>query len=229
VPYILSCNEPLGKACTRWCAQCEKCAFVYALLAACLEPPEVWAIFGDDLLQLDEPSARFEELIGCRGATRLPNGRQLPGKDALAALHAAGKGGAEARMLSYLKGHTLLKPLDCVGTKEEARMALLLAERRRDAWVCRQCSDARTESARGAGAGNTGASAPPRFFRGGVWQRARAEVLASLPTLAPLLDDFQTEHLLPPWLEPTLRKLHTQRAVTAEQLVSAAGEAPSSS
>ena len=70
VPYILSCNEPLDPDSSRWCARCEKCAFVYALLAAFLpSPQEAWAVFGEDMLQLPSCHARFEELIGSRGQT----------------------------------------------------------------------------------------------------------------------------------------------------------------
>lgn len=58
-----------------------RCAFVYALLAAFIDPPEVWAVFGDDLLQSDDAAARFEELIGTRGSPhsiRLEAGPRLP-------------------------------------------------------------------------------------------------------------------------------------------------------
>ena len=37
LPLILSCNEALGRNHSRWCASCEKCAFVFALLSAFLE------------------------------------------------------------------------------------------------------------------------------------------------------------------------------------------------
>ena len=95
----------------------DRCAFVYALLAAFLEPPEAWSVFGDDLLQVSGPTAqRFEELLGARSVTRLPDGRALPGRDALAAQQAAtGRGSPESRLLRYLDGHSTLKPLDCVG------------------------------------------------------------------------------------------------------------------
>ena len=52
LPFILSCNEPLGLQNSRWCAECEKCAFVYILLGAFLEPHLVMGVFGDDLLQV---------------------------------------------------------------------------------------------------------------------------------------------------------------------------------
>ena len=187
LPYILSCNEPLGPSSSRWCAQCEKCAFVYALLAAfCARPPDVWAVFGDDLFQQrGHANARFEELLGARGTTRLPDGRALPGRDALAkAKAAAPRGSAEARMLAYLDGHTALKPLDCVGTKEEARLALFLAEKRYHAYAVARGGEAGSGASHAAAAtgddedtcppctGATTTRAPrmaPRFFRGAVW------------------------------------------------------------
>lgn len=200
---MLSCNEPLGDNSSRWCAQCEKCAFVYALLAAFVDPPEVWAVFGEDLLQMSGATMqRFEELIGARGATRLPDGRTLPGKEALERLRAAGQANPETRMLEYVDGHTALKPLDCVGTKEEARLALFLAERRRLAWARREGLEPK----------------PPRFFRSGVWAKARREVRAGLGELGALLDEFNGEHLLPAWLEPLMRGLHDDRAVKSEAL-----------
>ena len=203
LPYMLSCNEPLGQNSSRWCAQCEKCAFVYALLAAFLDPPEVWAVFGEDMLQVSgPPMQRFEELLGARAITRLPDGRTLPGKEALERLSASGQKSPETRMLSYLDGHTALKPLDCVGTKEEAQLALFLAERRRVAWAKREGHEPKL----------------PRFFRGGVWAKARGEVRTNIRRVAALLDDFNGEHLLPAWLEPLMSELHAQRVVQAEEL-----------
>lgn len=61
---------------------------------------------------------------------------------------------------------------------------------------------------------------PPRFFRGGVWAKARCEVCADFARHAELLDEFNEEHLLPPWLEPLMRELHSQRSVTGEMLAS---------
>ena len=102
----MSTHEPLGHNSSRWCAECEKCAFVFALLSAFNSPPEVWSIFGDDLFQTSTASARFNELLGVRGVTRLPDGREFPGRQQLSHL----KTGPEAAMLAYEDGHDALKP-----------------------------------------------------------------------------------------------------------------------
>lgn len=46
-PRFLSCN--VGQRRNVWCGECPKCAFVYLLLAAFLEPPVLRSIFGRDL------------------------------------------------------------------------------------------------------------------------------------------------------------------------------------
>eukprot|EP00897_Mesotaenium_endlicherianum_P010491 jgi/Mesen1/9470/ME000063S08920 len=55
---------------TRWCGACSKCLFVCILLGAFLEPPQVWAIFGDDLLQKQEMAGVLEELLGRGGKSK---------------------------------------------------------------------------------------------------------------------------------------------------------------
>ena len=42
-----------------WCARCDKCAFVFALLSAYCEPAAVRAVFGADLLATSEGCALF--------------------------------------------------------------------------------------------------------------------------------------------------------------------------
>lgn len=59
---FLSCNEPIDH--TRWCATCEKCAFVFLLMSAFLPPPQVWAVFGDNLFEKRALANTFLALIG---------------------------------------------------------------------------------------------------------------------------------------------------------------------
>lgn len=64
---FISCNFPLEKEGSRWCANCPKCCFVFLLLSAYLPPREVWAVFGDNLLERESLFVMFEELLGREG------------------------------------------------------------------------------------------------------------------------------------------------------------------
>ncbi len=59
---FLSCNQPVGE--TRWCSKCSKCCFVQLLLAGNLEPSQVCAVFGDDLLEKEELLPIYRVLLG---------------------------------------------------------------------------------------------------------------------------------------------------------------------
>lgn len=59
---FLSCNQPVGE--TRWCSKCPKCCFVQLLLAGNLEPSQVCAVFGDDLLEKQELLPIYRVLLG---------------------------------------------------------------------------------------------------------------------------------------------------------------------
>ena len=184
LPLILSCNEPLGRDRSRWCARCDKCAFVFALLSAYCEPAAVRAVFGDDLLETSEGCELLEALLGLRPAAQPPGRAALPTPATLP--HLSDKA-VERRLLSYVPGCTGLRPLDCVGSVAETRLALSLAEGRRQACGC----------------------ASPRFFRSDAWAKVRpapGEAAAFA-----LLDDFNEEHSMPAWFESTARRLWTER------------------
>lgn len=114
LPLFISCNLPDG---TRWCGRCAKCAFVFVLLSAFVEPPsgvctlsaqalrvsnpnvpafppsvfsKAWAVFGDNLFEEELLFAQFDSLAGVASTT---------------------------------------KPLECVGTAEEVRFCLTRAVR----------------------------------------------------------------------------------------------------
>jgi len=61
-----SCNRAyrMGAGDVGWCGQCDKCRFVYLVLAAFLAPSALRAIFGRDLLNEPEQIPGFEELLG---------------------------------------------------------------------------------------------------------------------------------------------------------------------
>lgn len=72
-----------------WCGECSKCAFLFLMLAAFLEPKELELMFGANLFDSEGLQVEFKELLGL--GTK--------------------------------------KPFDCVGTFEECRVALLMAEK----------------------------------------------------------------------------------------------------
>ena len=169
-------------------------------VSRCVDPPQVWGVFGDDLFQTSAAAKRFDELLGVGLDTRLPDGRKLPGRAQLAAL----KTGPEKAMLTYLPGVDQLKPLDCVGTAEEARLALMLAER--------QCAAYSEQHKLGA---------LPAYFRSATWQRVRAGLQQTEThgaATARILDEYNEENLMPTWLEPTARRLFSERTITSASL-----------
>ena len=238
VPLILSCNEPLGRQNSRWCAECEKCCFVYILLGAFLEPHVVMGVFGDDLLQTQAASARFDELLGLRNATRLPDGRALPGRTALEQLQSGRSqshglytaDGPEARLLAYLPGHDALKPLDCVGTREEATLAMWLTERRRSRWagqMCSKCAGGSSGSSSAGSSSRSGETDPqpedgnrppsrppltqPAYLATERWRQVKAGMEKDLPKALALLDEYNEENNHPPWFGKVARRLHDER------------------
>lgn len=70
--HFLSCNKGLKQATgstathAAWCGACAKCAFVYVLLSAFLEPQKVQTIFGKNLFEDTSLLPLFEELLGLR-------------------------------------------------------------------------------------------------------------------------------------------------------------------
>jgi UDP-N-acetyl-alpha-D-muramoyl-L-alanyl-L-glutamate epimerase len=52
---------------TLWCNKCPKCAFVYALFAAFIEPKTLIAMFGANLLDSEELLKLYTELLGLEG------------------------------------------------------------------------------------------------------------------------------------------------------------------
>lgn len=62
---FLSCNRGL-KNDNGWCGKCAKCAFVFAMLSAFLEPGKVEGIFGGNLFEDEDLLLTFEELLGLK-------------------------------------------------------------------------------------------------------------------------------------------------------------------
>jgi hypothetical protein len=59
---FMSCNEPIDD--TRWCAKCDKCAFVYLLMSAFLPQEQVWLVFGENLFEKPALLPVFLRLVG---------------------------------------------------------------------------------------------------------------------------------------------------------------------
>ena len=226
---------------------------VFVLLSAFLAPPDVWGVFGDDLLpeQGRGGAPRRARRPSAVTSVKLPDGRQLPSRQALAKLQsaaAAEAAGAAARaaaraaaashlmaaspvsMLAYLDGHDTLV-LDCVGSVE--RRGSPRGSPSGGARGGRSTSSPRRMGASAAGRSD-GALRPPSYFAGANWRAVRAEIerrgaggggaaaaaeeeddaaaAAALPPLVGLLDEWNAEHLIPPWLAPTVRRLWEERA-----------------
>jgi hypothetical protein len=65
-----SCNRNFhldGPRTVRWCLDCPKCLFVYLCLAPFLDPDQMRAIFGEDLLATPERVQGFEALLELDG------------------------------------------------------------------------------------------------------------------------------------------------------------------
>lgn len=63
---FLSCNVGLSKG-GGWCGECSKCAFVFAILSAFLEPQILQKIFRKNLFEDKKLFPIFEELLGIKG------------------------------------------------------------------------------------------------------------------------------------------------------------------
>lgn len=50
----------------RWCGQCPKCAFVFAMMAAFVPSDALLAMFGDNLFDRDDLMPLYQELLGCK-------------------------------------------------------------------------------------------------------------------------------------------------------------------
>ena len=118
--------------------------------------------------------------------------------------------GPEARLLAYLPGHDSLKPLDCVGTQEEAVLAMWLTERRRTKWAERLCvpcgppSEARPPTQRGP-------LAQPAYLSTDRWHKVKAGLERDAASKLALLDEYNEENNHPPWFGKVARKLHDER------------------
>lgn len=69
-PHFTSCNavfriDPTRRG-VRWCGDCPKCRFVYLALAPTLDPAQLTAIFGRDMLDDPEQYDGFADLAGLR-------------------------------------------------------------------------------------------------------------------------------------------------------------------
>ena len=147
-------------------------------------------------------------------SVKLPDGRQLPSRHTLATMKAGGASKAttstEALMLEYLDGHDTLKPLDCVGSIDEARLAMWLAERRHAKWATKMVATAK-------GGSSGGSMRPPSYFGSAAWRVVREGLEQGRQGEAEgggalgLLHEWNSEHLIPAWLEPTVRQLWDAR------------------
>ena len=100
-----SCNAG-QKTGQRWCGECPKCLFVYAVLYPFLEKKELLKIFGKDLF---DPSTSSR-----------PEGRGSPLEEAA----------GQEKLLLIMKsliGWGRPKPFECVGTKKESKLAFSLS------------------------------------------------------------------------------------------------------
>jgi UDP-N-acetyl-alpha-D-muramoyl-L-alanyl-L-glutamate epimerase len=68
-PIFVSCNQPQRD---RWCADCPKCAAIFALLSAVMHPHRVWAIFGDNLFEQPRLVETFDLIAGLNGCAARP-------------------------------------------------------------------------------------------------------------------------------------------------------------
>ena len=68
---FMSCNDSNGL--NEWCCDCEKCCFVFALLAAWLSPAEIAKYFGKNLLENPKLLQNFRSLLGI--TSQDPGGR----------------------------------------------------------------------------------------------------------------------------------------------------------
>ncbi len=71
--HFTSCNrnfhiDPSMRGPTPWCGRCPKCHFVFLAMAVFLDPQELVAIFGADLLNLSECIDGFQALLALDGA-----------------------------------------------------------------------------------------------------------------------------------------------------------------
>ena len=82
-----SCN--LGRPGDYWCLRCPKCAFIFLALAAQLDKPRLFAIFGANAFALPQIRQWIVKLCGAR-----------------------------------------IKPFECVGTRDESRVALWMSHRK---------------------------------------------------------------------------------------------------
>ena len=62
LPVFRSCN--VGQKNGEWCGHCAKCLFVCLMMSAYLEPKDITAIFGSDMLNDPEMRELFQQLTG---------------------------------------------------------------------------------------------------------------------------------------------------------------------
>ena len=102
---FISCNDSGGL--NEWCCACDKCCFVFALLAAWEPLGSTSEHFGKNLFEDPELITNFEGLLGIPAGT---SGAAEPGE---------GADGAPFRLA--------FKPFECVGTQDEVLLSLWLA------------------------------------------------------------------------------------------------------
>jgi len=177
LPLIISCNDPQGPCASRWCGLCSKCAFVAAVLGAFFPVAQVRAIFGDDPFEGGALVGHLDLLAGL-GPEAAADDRHTVA--VVAALPAPAR--ADCKVLTEP-----WKPLECVGGPDETRLALRLVEERY-----------RRERRR-----------LPSFFTAArraalLRPESGGSGVAGALDLT-LLEDWGEEHLLPTWLEGTVR------------------------
>ena len=100
---FISCNN--SDALNEWCGDCDKCCFVFALLAAWEPPGNLAKQFGKNLFENPKLLQNFQNLLGSSSCESL-NDNQSTQKSL---------------------ARTRLKPFECVGTQEEVELSLWLA------------------------------------------------------------------------------------------------------
>ncbi len=72
-PYFSSCNrnfsstKMIAEGSTKWCGECPKCAFVFALLAAFIDKSQLQELFGSNLFDKASLLPLYKELLGKEG------------------------------------------------------------------------------------------------------------------------------------------------------------------
>lgn len=130
-PYFSSCNQNFkiqGKNHQGlWCGQCAKCVFVFTLLSAFIEKKELLKIFKKNLYQDKNLLPLFKDVLGLgeiHPHTNLKDKFGITIAKSEAALPVVDNSSDFARKIGVG-----VKPFDCVGTFQEAKVSLYMASK----------------------------------------------------------------------------------------------------